>query len=367
MRIAYFCYWNIFSTDGVTAKIATQIAEWRTAGHEVHLFCLSPAPPPDAVPSMTGSIFAFGDLAQRMRATARMMRSVAEFRPDVIYVRYDLFLPPPGRLLRRFATVVEVNEDDRLELALRAPRARAYNELNRRSILGSATGFVCVTHETARVVSPFDKPTVVVANGIDLASRPVLAPATGPRPRLAFLHGAAVVWQGVDKLLEMARAMPECDFALIGLDSSRLPEPTSNVELHGVLSRAGYEPILARSDAAIGTLALHRKGMEEATPLKVREYLAYGLPVIIAYQDTEFIGMDPWFLLRLPNTESNVRDHLDDIRAFVEAVRGRRVPREAVAQVIGADGKEAVRLEFLERMRSLRARSSLPAPALTHG
>jgi hypothetical protein len=221
----------------------------------------------------------------------------------------------------------------------------------------------CVTHEAARVVAPFEKPTVVIANGVDLTSRVVLPPATGSRPRLAFLHGAAVVWQGVDKLLSMAQAMPECDFALIGMDSSALPDLPSNVEVHGVLSRAEYEPILARSDAAIGTLALHRKGMNESPPLKVREYLAYGLPVIIGYEDTDFIGMHPWFLLRLPNTESNVSDHLEDIRAFVESVRGRRVPREAVADLIGADRKEAARLEFFEQMRSLREREASPAGA----
>lgn len=367
MRIAYYCYWDLFSADGVTAKIATQTGEWRAAGHEVELFCLSPAPSPGAVPSLTGSIFLFRGLAGRMRATARMMRSVAAFEPDVIYVRYDLFLPPPGRLLRRFASAVEVNEDDRAELLLRAWRARAYNELNRRSILASATGLVCVTHEAARVVEPFQKPTVVIANGVDLASRAVLPPATGARPRLAFLHGAAVVWQGVDKLLWMARAMPECDFVLIGMDSSTLADVPSNVELHGVLSRAEYEPILAGSDAAIGTLALHRKGMDESPPLKVREYLAYGLPVVIGYEDTDFIGMNPWFLLRLPNTESNVNDHIEDIKAFVSSVRGRRVPREAVADLIGSDRKEAARLAFFERMRSLRTGKAAPAAALTPG
>lgn len=366
MRIAYFCYWNLFSTDGVTAKIATQIDAWRAAGHEVELFCVSPAPAQGAVPSLTGSIFVFRGLVGRMRATVRMMRSVTEFRPDLVYVRYDLFVPPPGRLLRRFASVVEVNEDDRAELVLRAWRARVYNECNRRSILANATGLVCVTHEAARVVAPFDKPTVVIANGVDLASRAVLAPATGARPRLAFLHGADVVWQGVDKLLSMARTMPECDFELIGMQSP-LRDLPSNVELHGILSRAEYEPLLARCDAAIGTLALHRKGMDESPPLKVREYLAYGLPVIIAYEDTDFIGMNPWFLLRLPNTESNVSDHIEDIRAFVESVRGRRVPREAIADLIGSDRKEAARLEFFERMRSLRAGEASPVPALTPG
>ena len=73
---------------------------------------------------------------------------------------------------------------------------------------------------------------------------------------------------------------------------------------------------MSAADVAIGTLSLHTKQMEEACPLKVREYLAWGLPVIIGYKDTEFPAPDTAFLLQLPNNPTNVHDHLDQIDAL---------------------------------------------------
>lgn len=86
--------------------------------------------------------------------------------------------------------------------------------------------------------------------------------------------------------------------------------------------------------------------MAEACPLKVRRYLAYGLPVILGYRDTDLDALDKWWLLRLPNTESNVVTSLPEIGAFVESVRGRRVPRDEVEPLISAGAKEAARLAF---------------------
>ena len=57
--------------------------------------------------------------------------------------------------------------------------------------------------------------------------------------------------------------MPECDFDIIGM-ADPPADVTANVNVHPVLSRAEYEPILAGADVAVGTLALHRKGMREA-------------------------------------------------------------------------------------------------------
>ena len=108
--------------------------------------------------------------------------------------------------------------------------------------------------------------------------------------------------------------------------------------------------MLARCVIAFGTLALHRKQMNEACPLKVREYLAFGLPVVIGYGDTDLTGIEPWWLLRVPNAEDNVRQNAERIRSFIADVRGRRVPRDEVADRIGAAAKEQRRLEFMERL-----------------
>jgi hypothetical protein len=107
---------------------------------------------------------------------------------------------------------------------------------------------------------------------------------------------------------------------------------------------------MATSDFGIGPLALHRKGMSEATPLKVRDYLMHGLPVLIAHDDTDFPGAPPWYVLQIPNTESTVEDSLASIETWVSAIGGRRVPRADVLERIGIEAKEQARIAFFEEI-----------------
>jgi glycosyltransferase involved in cell wall biosynthesis len=199
----------------------------------------------------------------------------------------------------------------------------------------------------------------VIGNAIDLDRIQRLPAPRNERPQIAFLGSPGQTWHGVDKILWLANAMPEARFELIGYDRRDLGDDVAaNVRVRGMLSRQDYEPILATSDVAIGTLALHRKQMDEACPLKVREYLAYGLPVIAGYEDTDFIGEQPWFMLRLPNRETNVRDSVGRVREFAERVRGRRVPRELVVERISVQAKEPRRLEFFERVAGAQRAAS---------
>ena len=364
MKIAYVCYWNLSAKDGVSSKVETQVRYWRAAGNEVEVFSLARAAELDPASAVDGRSFAFAGLRSRFAATKGLEEAVVGCGPDLVYLRYDLFLPPLPRLLAACPTAVEINTADRHEVRLRELRSRTvrlYNELNRRRILGRAAGFVCVTHELARSsdVASFGKPTVVIANAIDLAQVTPHPSEPGDRPRLVFLGSRRQPWHGADKIVFLARAMPEAEFDIAGyLPDDLGPDLPPNVRVHGVLSSAEYEPLLARADVGIGTLALHRKRMSEASPLKVREYLAHGLPVVLGYEDTDFLDEGPWFLLRLPNHEHNVEESLAAIREFVARVRGHRVHRAEVADRIGADVKERRRLEFFERLTGSPAASS---------
>lgn len=349
MRIAYLCYWNASGSDGVAAKIAGQLQAWRARGHEARLFCLSRQAPDWERFGEQPATFPFSGARGRAAATVRLSRAVTRSRPDGVYVRHDLFLPPPVALLRRFASALEINTDDRAELRLRRMRAQAYGAASRRAMLDSAGGVVCVTRELARLHGD-GRPHTVIANGVRFEDAPPAAPAPRARPRLVFLAGSPDPWQGVDKVLALATAAPEWDVVVVGGSPAvpgRLP---ANVMVLPRMPREAYGAVLADSDVAIGTLALHRKGLDEACPLKVRESLAHGLPTIIGYEDTDFAGRQPWYVLRLPNTERNVADGLGAIRAFVERVRGRRVAREEVEPIIGLDAKEDARLTFLQSL-----------------
>jgi glycosyltransferase involved in cell wall biosynthesis len=350
LRIAFFCYWNLLEKDGVAKKVDAQTGAWRALGHEVQVFCVSQAPPEATRDDWR--LFRFADVGGRIRATRALEAAVLEWRPDVAYGRYDLYLPPLGRLLRAVPGVLEINADDREEARLvRGRQGRMYNDVNRRVLIRRARGLACVTHELAASPSfaRFGKPSVVVGNSVDLdAIQPVpVAPRDGP-PHVVFLGTRGQPWHGIDKIVELARALPEVEFDVIGYSPDALSGAPANVRAHGTLGRREYARVVAGCVAGIGTLALHRKNMHEACPLKVREYLAFGLPTVVAYEDTDFRDVDPWYLLRLPNVESNARDAAGEIRAFLERVRSRRVLRDEVAERIGVAAKERRRVAFLE-------------------
>jgi Glycosyltransferase Family 4 len=351
VRIAYACRVAAYQTDGVNNKISMQVAHWRRAGHDVHLLCLSPrADAAGAEPAVPGTVFAYGGVVELARATVALAAATRRLAPDVVYLRYDLFVPPLPPLLTPLPVVVEINTDNRREARVEGRVGWAYNELSRKATLRPTTGLVCVTHELARSddLTRYAKPTAVIGNGADPALTAAVPPANGTRPAAVMLLGYPAAWAGVDKVVALAEAMPELDLHLVGSRDHvpRGPLP-ANVHVHGRLPRDGYREVLGGADFGIGPLALHRIGMSEASPLKVREYLLHGLPVLTAHEDTDFLGEEPWFLRRLPNREDNVATGVPAIRAWAKSVAGRRVPRGDVVSRLGMEGKEAARLAFL--------------------
>lgn len=353
VRIAYVCYWDAYRTDGVSEKIEVQSSAWRARGNEVEVFCLSPTAPAPQRPVFDGPIFAFDGAAQRIAETVKLERAVGRYAPGCVYLRYDLFVPLLVRTMRSATCAVEINSvPDELRQRL-GPAGRRYADISQAITLRGAAGFVFVSHEIAdRWGSTGAKtPCVVIANGAGaVPARRVPAPANA-RPKIVFLAGSRNHWHGIDKLLWLAGQMREADFDIVGLGPAELGgTPTENVTAHGPLAPSSCRPILDNADVAFGSLALHRINMSEASPLKVRASLLHGLPVVIGYDDTDFLAETPWYILKLPNTESNVRDHLADIRSFVQRSRGRRVPHEIAVARVGAAAKEVARLEFLERL-----------------
>ena len=156
-----------------------------------------------------------------------------------------------------------------------------------------------------------------------------------------------MAWAGVDKIARLASHFPSWRIDVVGPGPDEFPRAPANVVIHGPLGREEYLPIMAQADVAIGPLALHRKGLSEASALKVAEYLAYGIPVILGNAETAFPDGAP-FLLQLPNTEDNVDAATDQIRAFVDQWRGRRVDRVELA-AIDSRVVERRRLKFMLR------------------
>lgn len=348
MRIGYLAHVNNGRGSGVVAKLAGQSGCWRAAGHETRFFVATrDADAGWAAGLGQRTVERYSRFASRLGGMARLVRAIRRFAPDALYVRFDIFYPPMLFLPRR-PFVVEINTDDLAEFALGGRIRAIYNALTRRLLLMRANALVFVTSELAGGASfqGFRARRVVISNGIDLAAYPILdGPSDGPLT-LVFVGGGGEPWQGVDKVLELARRRPGWRFDLVGeLDVADAP---SNVRLHGRVERHRLLEILASADVGLGTLALHRKGLTEASPLKLREYVAVGMPVVYGHLDPDIDRLGP-LALRISNTPTNVVDELDRISAFVEGARGQRIPR-SVLEDVAMSAKEAERLRLFESL-----------------
>lgn len=350
MRIAYLIHWNESPESGVWKKVVGQVLSWVKAGNDVSVFLITRRQElqHSKADSSWLKVLTYSAKSSRLAAWLAAVRAVVAFQPDVVYWRMDIFYPPLVELFRKIPVILEINTNDSVEFCLRKDLRCWYHRITRLLSFGGAKGAVLVAYELRGSLPRWfvgSRPTIVIANGIALENFPELPAPSNPRPRLIFLGSEGQTWQGVDKVLTLAKAFPEWHFDVVGPRPDLFRAP-SNVVFHGFLSRDAYVSLMAQADVGVGTLALHRKRANEASPLKTREYLAYGLPVIIGYKDADFPGGAP-FLLELPNHEANVSENLSNIERFILSWMGKRVPRHLIVH-LDNNLKEQQRLDFIK-------------------
>lgn len=300
-------------------------------------------------PAVVATRSSRGGVVGRLIQRELLSIDVARWRPDLVYLRYGTVSPSLIALSSWIPTVIEMNTLDLAELRLRSPSRYLLALTTRALLLRRARGIVVVAEEIGRheSVRRFGRPMVTVPNSIAVSEYAVLPPPNNRSPRVVFIGAPRLPWHGIDKIVRLARRLPAWSFDVVGPDPSEIVDQPPNLRVHGLMSRSEYEPILAQADVALGPLALHRKEMSEASPLKVAEYLAYGLPVIVGYADTRF-PRGAEFLLEIANSEDNIDASLERIQDFVAHWKGKRVDRGEIAS-IDADVIERRRLEFMLR------------------
>ena len=359
MRIAYVSlHWPRTRNTGVGKKIQSQLVAWKTMGHEARLFMHASRHEPaselieaDVFPYKTG-----GKLqteVYRSRAAQALVQAVEAYRPDLIYLRYGIYVYPAHRLMRIAPVIEEINTNDLTQHADLGGVYSLYNRLTRGLFLRRVRGLVTVSRELE--VSPaftvYHKPTCTISNGIDLDAFTPLPAPNNRIPRLVFIGSPGYPWHGIDKLVGFARRHADVQLDIVGYD--RLPEfepLPHNLKLHGYLSSEEYDKVLAGADVAVSSLALHRIQLEEASPLKSRECLALGLPLVLAYKDTDLGEAEYNFLLKIPNKEDNILTYGEAIREFAHRMRGCRVDRAVLESRISSAHKEERRLEFFHEI-----------------
>lgn len=243
-------------------------------------------------------------------------------RVDLLYLRY---MPTFGNSLRSLRELKRQGG----KLVVEFPTYPRMLE-NRRSILRRPV-FVYTDRILARISPLVDMFTVIgqpcggmvegrpamnIENGVDVLSLPIHQP--NPQNPEVNLLGLASMMQshGYDRVIQaMAnyQGSYSVNFHLVGgsgdgalVKWKRLAEDlglSERVFFHGPLYGEAQTAIVDACDVGIGALAMFRFGLENGMPLKLREYMARGIPFVYAAQDP-LIPEDARYCLRVAHDES---------------------------------------------------------------
>lgn len=172
-----------------------------------------------------------------------------------------------------------------------------------------AVGFEAMAFQQQRSGLPASR-CCMIANGIPVPELTLRTPPAydGTHLNIIFLTGSPRPVDGIDLILQGLRdykGKEEITIYVAGPISELYEENvkkfglTDRVVFTGMLIGHELDGVFNKCHVALGTMALHRRGLKEHSALKVLEYVARGIPYAASYDDTNFVGlkeMEPYFL-----------------------------------------------------------------------
>lgn len=296
MRILYTH--RIQSRDGQSVHVEELIAAFRAEGHEVRVvgpgfYAASGFGGESRLVArlrrlLPGALGELAELAYNLPAYRRLRRACREFRPELIYERYNLYYLAGAWLARATGLphFVEVNAP------LAEERAR-YGGLRLRTLARAAERHVwrgadCVLAVTEvlrqRILAAGAAPgrVRVVPNGVVLERFPT-APAPAGSPLVLGFVGFVRDWHGLDAVIRGMAARPDLAFTVIG-DGPARPALEALAASLGLAGRVRFAGVVAheRVPQAVAEfdIALQPRVVDYASPLKIFDYMAAGRAIV---------------------------------------------------------------------------------------
>lgn len=157
----------------------------------------------------------------------------------------------------------------------------------------------------------------IVSNGVEVESNALRTPPLfdGKSIHLFMLVGFKASWHGIARLVNSMKHYQGNSTIQIDIIGEVTEDDKELVSLANLQNNIRFLPSMSSGQldhqlniyhAGLGTLALYKKNMHEASPLKVREYISRGFPVIYAYDDTDLSADDRFsnYCLEFPNNDS---------------------------------------------------------------
>lgn len=193
----------------------------------------------------------------------------------------------------------------------------------------------------------FGIPTIPIANGIDLSTINVRKPSYSPDGDINIAYVASFeIWHACDLLIwgladYYAAGGGRCINIFLAGNGSQIPslkKLVSNLGMEdrvtfcGALDLSQLDDLFNKCTLAVGCLGLHRLNRQLlGSSLKVREYLARGIPFLYSGDEDVLVGKQLEFCLQLDPGESPV--DFDRVVAFHDGLYGARSELELISEI----------------------------------
>jgi len=317
LKIVYFSRYEAANV-GVHKKIFSQTHNLRTKGIEVKIIFFGFSKEFTSNSDFVDYHFIKSEekknIFQQLKTQYKIFQILVEeskkIKPkEILYIRF--FGPNPFFLLfllinRKFSIVTEHQSIEPLEIK-RSSKNYVYllsDFLFGKLIRKNVDAIVGVTEEITQYQinrsGDREKPHFTIGNGIDVEKIRMKKYCPFDNKELNLICVANVsIWHGIDRLIKGLSSYkgeicvhlhivgdgPEINNLKHMVEQLKLE---NQVTFHGTLTGSSLDDVYDQSHIAVGSLALHRIGIHEATPLKVREYASKGIPFIIGYSDPDF-------------------------------------------------------------------------------
>lgn len=345
MKVVFFA---IISgrNDGVFKKIIAQYSCMKEYIEDIHLIIISDLDPDEVVKEKTkgfGKDVSFvkttntrNTLSNRFEKMSYLKNLLIKSQKGtLIYLRYPIADPLFYLTIQSKRRSFLVTEHQTLELNELLAQRKYFKYFLEKilgtCILNKVDAIAGVTEEICRfeLARNGDAPCFVASNGIDVSAVPTRKNLTRTNGEALHLLCVAQVakWHGLDRLIgglaDSGKSTVYIHIVGDGPAIQQLKELVSQKHLedqvifHGFKTGEELDEMFNYCHIAVGSLGIHRLGLQEGSVLKVREYCARGIPFIYSPVDQDFPESFP-FRLKVPSDDSPI--NIKEVMCFAKKV-----------------------------------------------
>ena len=249
---------------------------------------------------------------------------VALIRSDIIYVRYNPKVPLVNILCVLFSirktVFFEHNVKYDIELAyLKKSFERRIHLINEKIIILSKIYHVCVTTEILNylVSKGFSSLQMlyvqngyqiekVIPENVDMSVVNAVSQLKKNGKKIMVFIGSHYPWHGLNNIIDEIKELDSAQLIIIGPKDKVPSQLPLNCHVIGSCNYHTLVSILEHCDYGFGPYCWDLIGITEGSPLKSREYLSYGLPIIVNYRDcaVDFGDLQPYIFDKRHNVNA---------------------------------------------------------------